>query len=277
MQPAGHSTIGDVSEQQPGGSEIWTDDGGDLANGFDHESSDGDDPIDTMPGDEVPILCGGDASHYTLLALGEDANELSISASVSIDGNIGAKHWVTSGPLTNVSGDITFPVSDTVIGDAIALADEVAALQVSLWLPSFGDATYTVDSGVSVYGVEEVIVPEDGSLTIDGPQDSKLIVRVHGAFEFGDDATLELTGGIEADNVLFVLVGTAPEGHEDRIGGGSTFEGATILAPLRPVFLGSEGSETSDPVDFTGAVMAETVEVAPYSMLSGSPFGSCPF
>lgn len=270
-----HGSAADGDANAPAG-EMWVDDGGDLGDGFEHEDE-GDRPIDTMPGEEVPILCGGGASNFTLLALGNDASELSIAPSVSIDGNIGAKYWLTSGPLTDVSGDITFPVSDGVVGDALALAAEAADLTVNEWLPALSAETYALDSGVTVYGVEEVTVATGGTLTIDGPLDSKLIVLVHGAFEFGESSTLALDGGIEADNVLFVLNGTTPEGHEDRIGGGSTFQGATILAPQRTLFLGGEESAPTNHVAFTGAVMAETVKVAPCSTISGAPFGSCPF
>ncbi len=250
------------------------DDEGDLSEGGFEPGGDDEPEQDPPPGD-VPILCSGAAGELTLLSLGTVAAEVSIGPNTHIEGSVGAGHWVTKGPHAIVSGQVIFPVDAEVLGDANAFANAAATTEPHKLQSTLGAELIDVGNHSWAIEVGEVNVPDGGTLEISGGLEGKLMIHVSGSFHFGVGSELKLSGELTPADVLFYLDG--PSNTEDRVEGGSSFNGATILAPYRTVLLGSKNNAPNNGLSFAGAVIAETVKAAPSSTIVGDTFGKCPW
>ncbi len=251
-------------------------DDGDLAEGG-FEPGDEVVPEEEPPPGDAIIACSGAAGDFALLSLGTTASELSIGPSTKIDGNVGAGYWVTKGPHSVVSGDVIFPVNADVLSDASSFVGQAVDIAPHKYQPLLNDGLIDVGNHGWVIGVGNVEIPDGGTLEITGGSEGKLLIRVSGSFHFGFGSELKLSGELTAADVLFFLEGPTPANTENRIEGGSVFDGATILAPERTVLLGSYDSAPNNSLIFSGAVLADTVKVAPSSEIASDPFGKCPF
>jgi uncharacterized repeat protein (TIGR01451 family) len=116
--------------------------------------------------------------------------------------------------------------------------------------------------GPNVFNYGRIKVSRLAKITINGPADASFVAVVSGSFKLGRDAVLELTGGIEARNVLFTFVGTQgmlSVGREASAAG-------TLLAPGRPrIRLGWES-------EVEGSAFSRLVELKERSRILHTPF-----
>ena len=116
--------------------------------------------------------------------------------------------------------------------------------------------------GPNVFNYGTIRVAKLGKITINGPADSSFVAVVSRGMKIGRDADIELTGGIEARNVLFVMVGT--QGSLTVAREAST--AGTLLAPARGrVKLGWES-------EVEGALFGRYIQMKERSRVLHTPF-----
>jgi cysteine-rich repeat protein len=114
--------------------------------------------------------------------------------------------------------------------DRVVAALMQTASQGEIRLRAGGSATINVEHGQNVIDIDALRIGQDGGLTINGFEDSVVVIRVAGAFRIGTRSVVSLTGGVKPENVLWVVAGA---GRFIRIGSHSQFPG-TLFAAKRP-------------------------------------------
>jgi cysteine-rich repeat protein len=120
---------------------------------------------------------------------------------------------------------------------------------------SAGDRPVVVafEGGRQIIDVADVRVEPEARLVLAGEADTILVLRIHGDLEVGRFAAIDLTGALEANRVLWVLLGAA---GRVAIAQGAHFSG-TILAPER------EAVELGSGARIYGAILAGEVKQVP--------------
>lgn len=118
-------------------------------------------------------------------------------------------------------------------------------------------------NGLRVLEVVRVILAGHTSLTINGPADAVVVIRVARQLRLGGEAVISLTGGLRPENVLWNV--------EGRFGGMPNFDrgsqiSGTILAPQR------RGIRCGGDVQISGALYAPRVHLGAATRISHRPF-----
>ncbi len=90
--------------------------------------------------------------------------------------------------------------------------------------------TINLGPGQNVVDIESFRVGQDGTVNINGPEGSWVVIRIPGRFRVGTRSNVTTTGGITPNQVLWSIEGI---GRAAKIGSRATFEG-TIIGAKRP-------------------------------------------
>ncbi len=125
-----------------------------------------------------------------------------------------------------------------------------------------GSTTITLGPGQNVIDIESFRVGQDGTVNINGPEGSWVVIRVPGRFRVGTRSKVSTTGGITPNQVLWSIEGI---GRSAKIGSRATFEGTIIGAKRSKVSIGA----------FTvvrGALIGKRVRMGGISAVDHMPF-----
>jgi hypothetical protein len=229
-----------------------------------------------------PLLGLGPASMTTVLELG--AHQVSINGPAGgIVGNI----YIAAGGNANFSGGgeyingnvylgpgATYQNSGTILNGNVYFNQNLtpqinaaySAYNYYVGLPATqtytSGQTITVGPGTNVVDVPGDLHPNGQTVTINGPANALVIVRVHGLLKLDGGGQILAGGGLPPSNIIYVVVGMGQDVGATGGGGGANcckavYDG-TILAPYRKISLSP------------GLVNGEIISGQDISIVSGS-------
>ena len=222
------------------------------------------------------LNCSGDPPGTTAICLGNDSEIAGVCATGG--GAISLPGECTGG--TDSSGsqpDLTlYPQAGS---DAVAFSTILTSLTTTqtlsaITLSTRGNLTISTVSGLNVISVASITTGTKSTITIHAGATDTVVVNVGsaaepGSLQFGNGASVVLSGGITPDRVIFNLIGG---GTTAQLGNDTTFNG-TILAP-QGEFTSGDGN-TPSPVLINGALLfGGSVSLGNNTNLNFYPFGS---
>jgi hypothetical protein len=150
------------------------------------------------------------------------------------------------------------------VNDAISGSNAAFALSASAGYPTTVNANSSLTlsgSGNVVLKLTDFVVSSGATLTLQGSASTTFVINVSRNFSLTNGATVQLSGGLTWDNVLFNVRGS---GSTVTVNGGSKLLGGILLATDRTVKL-DNGSE------LTGEIIANKVLLAGGSKVTRPP------
>jgi hypothetical protein len=202
------------------------------------------------------------------IALGD----LKMSGNATIDG-IGYLRtgglFSHTGHSTVTGGVIQTASSDSILSqgasDAVSASDAAFALGSSIGYPTTIHANTSLTlstTGDAVLKLTDFKLSTNAILTLNGPSTGSFVINVTKAFELTSGSSVQLTGGLTWDNVLFNVL----NGGDLKLSGSSQLNGS-ILATDRTVSLGGSSK-------VIGEVIAKKVKLAGGSNVTRPPLVS---
>lgn len=151
-----------------------------------------------------------------------------IISGLFLDPNAMAKLTGNSSAAVQQTASLALAAQDAINASMTAANDPITAMLSGI----SGSSSLTATQPVTVYRVNGDINLQGGSvMTISGSANSHIIVDVTGGLTFGGGSSMNLVGGITANNVIFNFIGS---GKDINFNGNSTVDG-TFLAINRNI------------------------------------------
>jgi hypothetical protein len=255
---------GDADRDRPAGLQLG-DNGGDSTSAGNPEG-----------GNKLEITSNSSVFGSTLKGIDDNSekNKLSTSKVTGAwdrewDGGIGQVENDFSSSFTGTQNDLSTAEFEAIAADAVATSAFWAGqpgTSIDIDLNSGAMLTVTgVTGGANIYTIDDGFIINSGSkLTLTGGVGDYFVFNVPATklFSIQSNSIIELGGDIEAEEVLFNVLGniSGPGPDDALIGGGSIFQG-TLLAPGRKVEVTQNHYYTFDSGGFMGTGAPETTPV----------------